>query len=580
MRSSLVLLFTIFVSLQAEASRLCEHHLTATSGAKDLTTEEIQDRKLEKQWHATGLSLEGVLTKMDILSDEMCKGSVSGALDCIAMLNALARTGRPPFALIPQNSLKHFKEEVLSVERHFGPLALVRIKSAFKWNPRLGMKDLVDWINQRTLLVEAEIEKIYQNPKLDYYEIAFFLDSLVITPEREASQVAAAINAVLYRSDSHSRIQSEGALLDQDSDAGNQSWAGLGVGLRRVKKEYEITYVLPKSPAARAGVRAGDILLKISGKVGASIEWSELRRSIEGPVGSTVDLELRRGEELLKIRATRDKVHVENVEGNVVTSSDGQKIGHINIRTFLNEHTCSEVKQQMQRLESKGVSGFVLDVRQNAGGMMVEAQCIAGLFLGKILVARQRDLQSGKTTPIRATHRKITDLPVVVLIDALSASASELLAGAIRDHHRGWTMGERSMGKGSVQEGSLFDISPPEKEKVVIYRTTARFEQPSGSSNQLYGIVPQFPVVAVPNEPDQEVPREAEMSPNSPSRSRKMWHEARPNEVHRLKLCLERSGRADKEYVLLRSLGKAADYRVLKAMDLLHCQNDQLSAEP
>jgi C-terminal peptidase prc len=270
---------------------------------------------------------------------------------------------------------------------------------------------------------------------------------------------------------------------------------------------------------------------------------------------------------------TRTRINLPNVEAQLVkTHVHPESYGHIRIRSFANGKVCAEVKQHIIKLERRGAQGLIIDVRGNVGGYMDQAQCIAGLLLGKKIVAHVHLLETGQFRPVYATQSKVTDLPVVILINGLSASASEFLPGALRDHHRAWIMGERSFGKASVQTVTGFDHPNPEKASIFVYKTTARFHQPSGSSNQLFGIEPQFHTPRMPGAEEADVAREDLLSPNTPQAINKKWRETRAQQVKVLRQCLDSQLYAEALFLDYRTYAYPySDYQLLKAVDLLSC---------
>jgi carboxyl-terminal processing protease len=222
---------------------------------------------------------------------------------------------------------------------------------------------------------------------------------------------------------------------------------------------------------------------------------------------------------------------------------------------------CKQIAEEIRRLEAEQVSGYILDLRANGGGQLQQARCIAGLFLGDRPIVGTKSLASQKIDWLRALHpnagpelpaiwhfpgfvfdvpskaEQLTQSPVVVLIDAYSASASEIVAGAIQDHGRGWLVGERSFGKGTVQ--TLLTNQIPGAQ-VYIGRTTSRFYLPSGRTNQLVGVLPDFevPFQAAASSLERFAAREADLYPHALISENSVWAQPRKEQVTRIQNCM------------------------------------------
>jgi carboxyl-terminal processing protease len=214
------------------------------------------------------------------------------------------------------------------------------------------------------------------------------------------------------------------------------------------------------------------------------------------------------------------------------------------------------------------VSGLVLDLRGNLGGLIDQAVCIGGLFLGREVVVKVKDLDRDSFEELSSSKPAATDLPLVVLIDAGSASASEIVSGAIQDHQRGWLLGERSFGKGTVQANMNFW-----NDKIVFYRTVQRFYQPTGRTNQQVGISPDFEVPATPSatEEDRFRLREADIFPHGLGAVGPMWAQPRPEEARKVNGCVAGEKLADKVFAEAKARGHAVDYQLLRAEETLRC---------
>jgi carboxyl-terminal processing protease len=275
-----------------------------------------------------------------------------------------------------------------------------------------------------------------------------------------------------------------------------------GLGLEITVKEGILTVVAPieDTPAHRAGILAGDQIIKIDGELTKNLTLMESVKKMRGPKGSQVTLTLFR-EGFTKPRdftLTRDVIPVRSVRHELLE----KHYGYIRISQF-QEKTDSEFEKAMKALEeeSKGsLKGLILDLRNDPGGLLDQAVKIADRFIDSgviVSIEGKRDEQKQKF--MAHTQGTLPRYPLVVLVNSGSASGSEIVAGAIQDHHRGIILGTQTFGKGSVQ--TIF----PMKDGSGLRLTTARYFTPSGRSIQAKGITPDLIVKAVRPEEEKEV---------------------------------------------------------------------------
>jgi carboxyl-terminal processing protease len=258
-----------------------------------------------------------------------------------------------------------------------------------------------------------------------------------------------------------------------------------GVGLEVAEQDGKVVVVAPieGSPADRAGVRAGDVLLEIDGR---SVEAARLDEAIErmrGFVGSTVQLALSRaGEpEPLQFELARSDVHVRTVRSEALPGS----YGYVRI-THFNDATPRDLGRQLSQLQAAApLAGLVLDLRGNPGGVLEAAVGVADDFLDSGVIVRAEGRTAESRFEMHATGGDLVrQAPLVVLVDRGSASGAEIVAGALRDHGRATLMGERTFGKGSVQ------TVMPLRDGLALKLTTSRYFTPSGASIHDRGIEP------------------------------------------------------------------------------------------
>lgn len=261
----------------------------------------------------------------------------------------------------------------------------------------------------------------------------------------------------------------------------NNEFSGIGAEIAVKNEQLQIVAPLRGTPADRAGLRPGDPIIEIDGESTEGITVEEAVTKIRGEEGTTVVLTIVRSGSLKEVEITRAFIEVPNANGEVL---DG-RIGYIDLDTF-GEDAVREVRALASEFRQQQVRGIILDLRGNAGGLLNAAVDIAGLWLENQVVVEQRGNQGG--TLHSNGSGILSGLPTVVLIDQGSASASEIVAGALQDHGAAELIGQPTFGKGSVQ--SLKTLPGGAELKVTI----ARWYTPDGRNIDEAGITPDIEV--------------------------------------------------------------------------------------
>lgn len=529
-----------------------------------LVSQGVRGQEVSDYWPQTSLKFDKALKMVNNLS---CYNSLKLFLGCVEGVNSLAKKMQPSTELKVTRKMK--PSEVSIVD--YDPVSLVEIKenefsdlSALEiWNRQLTARE-----NSRksfTALYNAIHEGTGE--AVDFYKVLQEVRQRIGTPEKEAELAAAVINGYLKTAfDAHSYV-TPSAYIDQLFNSSGQSYFGVGMHLMEVGS-YIALKPIDGFPAGEAGIQNGDVLTHVNGESIAGFDSSDVANLVKGPEGTEVRLGILRDKKPMEVVVVRKKVTMENVTSKIVNDT-GMPIGYIKIRNFMSKNLCEDVRQSILELESQGARGLVLDLRGNGGGLLVEAVCATGLFVGpdKVVVQVGKP-DRGIEYAHRSSGEKVTDLPLVTLIDAMSASASEIMSGALQDYQRSWVLGERSYGKGSVQAPAAFlkDAS------VEIFVTIQLFYQPKGRTNQLSGIHPDFIVPLKPNATEEErfALREAERYPNAIGGDNKEWVQPRSEEVQILDACMKKEGVAERLYVD-EAPWLDQDYQLVKAQDLLNC---------
>jgi carboxyl-terminal processing protease len=272
----------------------------------------------------------------------------------------------------------------------------------------------------------------------------------------------------------------------QIDTSGELSGVGIQLSLDKETKELVVVSPIEGSPASRAGVQPKDVIVAIDGKPTKGMSTEDAVKLIRGKAGTTVNLSLRRKGQVLEQPLTRELIELHAVNSQVNTTPDGVKVGYIRLKQF-NANASKDMRAALQDLEGKGVQGYVLDLRSNPGGLLMASIEIARQWLneGVIVSTKTRDgIQDVK----RATGRALTTKPLVVLVNEGSASASEILSGALQDNKRALLVGQKTFGKGLVQ--SVRPLSDGSGMTVTI----AKYLTPSNRDIHKHGIDPDISV--------------------------------------------------------------------------------------
>ncbi|MEM1367407.1 MAG: S41 family peptidase [Cyanobacteria bacterium P01_H01_bin.15] len=263
-----------------------------------------------------------------------------------------------------------------------------------------------------------------------------------------------------------------------------------GVGIRyrqdEATSQLRVLETLTGSPADTAGVRAGDSITRINGKPTALMTLEEVSSEFEGEEGSVVKLQISRSGNVFDVSLTRAFIEVVSVQYEL-KQAGAFPIGYIHVDEF-SSHAAEQMQAALKELTTEGAEGLVLDLRGNPGGLLFSSVDIARMFLKQGNIVRTVDRENPEDRRYWANNTAITQLPLVVLVDQRSASASEILAGALQENSRAKVVGSRTFGKGTVQ--SVHDLVDGSGLTVTI----ARYYPPSGKDINKRGIAPDVTV--------------------------------------------------------------------------------------
>ena len=332
----------------------------------------------------------------------------------------------------------------------------------------------------------AETEKnIYE--KIDLFsEVLNKIDKEYVESVNQSDAMDAAINGVLQSLDPYSAYMSPEVFSDMQTETSGK-FGGLGIEVGMEHGVVKVISPIDNSPASRVGVKAGDYIVKIND---IQVQGKSLTEAVEimrGPVGSDIKITVRRRgvKKAIIFKITREIIKIASVKSKYIDKS----VGYLRLTSF-NENSGDQIKDKIKEFnKKKDIKGYILDLRNNPGGLLSQAIKISDFFLenGEIVSTKGRKISEN-----RRWFAKKGDLTkgktLIVLINEGSASASEIVAGALKDHKRAILVGENSYGKGSVQ--SII----PLKNKGAIRLTISKYYLPSGKSISEVGVTPDIEV--------------------------------------------------------------------------------------
>lgn len=265
----------------------------------------------------------------------------------------------------------------------------------------------------------------------------------------------------------------------------------VGIGIQVGIKDEKVTVIAPMegSPAERVGLKSGDVILKVNGEEMAEPKLENTVSKIKGEAGTSVDLTISRGDEVLDVTIPREEIKTTIVKGEMLEDN----VGYIRLSAF-DEDSAKQIKEKIIQLKGEGMKGLILDLRGNPGGSLSEAIGIASEFIPKGNVVTYTIDKYDKKQEYKSVGGDAQGLPLVVLIDGGSASASEVLTGALRDYELATIVGTKSFGKGVVQQ--LINLKG---DKGGLKVTTSKYYTPNGENIHKIGITPDIEVT-IPEE--------------------------------------------------------------------------------
>ena len=330
-----------------------------------------------------------------------------------------------------------------------------------------------------------------------YEDIELFTDVLAIIHRSYVEEVDirdliyGGIRGMLATLDPHSSFLTPELYEEMQADTHGE-FGGIGIEVTLEEGTLSVVSPIEGTPAQRAGIRARDRIVRINGKSTQDLNLMEAVRLMRGPSGEKISLEIRRdgSDNLLKFELLREVIKVHSVSGKILEPG----YAYARISQF-QERTASELKALLAKIRGANkdeLKGLILDLRNNPGGLLDQAVAVSDLFINQGLIVYTEGRDESSQLRFQASEEGTEpNYPLILLINEGSASASEIVAGALHDHGRALLLGERTFGKGSVQ--TIIPLSDHSGLRL----TTARYFTPSGTSIQARGITPDIEVAAL-----------------------------------------------------------------------------------
>jgi carboxyl-terminal processing protease len=465
----------------------------------------------------------------EVLNQKNCSESSGKFLGCIKTINYLLSQGDKAIRLTTSDWLSgsgDIEEKIsdLNIEKDFGFFKIVSKKNINSIDEK---KDLVS---------EYETLKKSQNLRQDYW-ISFFNSKLKENPlpvlkieewvtshhnknKDMSALIGEAYNTYLTMAeDAHAWIEPS-SVFEAARYKNENEYFGTGIAFIKIRSKLAVKSLIREGPAFKNGVRLNDVILEVNNTDPTNLTLDEVEKIVKAHKNEPLSLRVKRGSEIKSFTLNPVNLKLENVSSktlNIEVDGVEMSTGYIKIASFMKDDVCEETQKTVRYMISKQkIKALILDVRNNGGGIIDEAVCVVGLFLGPGQEVASVHGFDKNVSPLISNVDLATDLPLMILINRNSASASEILAGSLQDHERALLVGERSFGKGTIQNVG------PWQGHIGLHRaqTVARFYLPGNKikpphTNQIYGIYPDIEAyeVPAPKENDKFALREADYSP-------------------------------------------------------------------
>lgn len=528
-------------------------------------------------WAQTGLSEKNL---RNYLTQDRCYKNENSFLGCIAAINSLLSSSTPAKILTNKQieSIPGANEVVqiieglkiqnykLDIDKKKSFIDTWKEASKTRDDINKSWKQLYSLTNSKQLSFDALITAALAKPNSN----------------KQQARLADALNQYFQTNyDPHTYIASKAEFSKRLSTT-EESFSGIGSMLQFVEGQLIMT-PLEGSPAQKAGIRYLDVLTAVDGKPIRDISLKDVAdKMVKGPENTIVALTIQRDSQTLDIKVTRGKITIKNIDGKIISDDKFHtKIGYIKINSFMETGLCKKFVSLAKDLKQAGAQSLVLDLRENGGGLVDEALCMATYYIGgnQVMLTTQNPETNKVTQSIQNSsagaglYALFGNKPLVFILNARSASASELLPGSIQSYSRSIIVGEKSFGKGTMQSTlNTTAIGLQDIPGVQLMGTIARFHFASGESNQLVGIAPDFLAYSKPNptEKDKFALREADLFPNAihPGEAPTGISSEAKNKISK---CIQKRNQIESSYAAELNTALGPDYQLITAREVAAC---------
>lgn len=513
------------------------------------------------------------------LSQSRCYTDENTFLGCIEAINTLFVSAEKPKILTNDVTAKFYGKELIQSVDGLD----IQIANTDRDKTKTPIQ-LFNQEQERRKLSNASWKALYKSTKSAQISIDKILSEALSSRSTKYPKavLAAALNIYLNNVvDPHTNLWS---IAQMNAVQSKSEESFFGIGAMMSQKNGAIFMVpLESSPALAAGIRRNDVLTHIDGAPADCEDFNKCIDKIKGPENTVVALTVLRAGKSKVVRVTRGKITTKNISSKMlVDPTSKKKVGMITMHSFMEDGVCDKFINLAKELRNSGAETLILDLRGNGGGSVTEVLCMAETYIDKgEMMLIQQEPTTQQITGFYKNENSEAELynlynkkPLVIMTDSQSASASELLPGALRAHSRVVTVGIRSFGKGTMQAGTD-DLSVVGLEQIpglALFKTINRFHFANGSSNQLVGIDPDFEVYPspTPTEEDRFAFREADAYPNAINSSKPTVGISQ-GAKNTISNCVTKTSDRNKEYEVAQKSAIGGDYQVITAAAVARC---------
>jgi C-terminal peptidase prc len=550
-------------------------------------------KSMKEHWQQSGITSEAL--KMWV-NNEHCKQSFKVFSGCHSAIQDGFRYNQANTWLLAMDTSWADSESVELVE----PFKVVVTKDP----EDLDFKASLKLKKGRKAKVKQQLQKLYQKIQLravqpvDFEAMIDKAFAELKNQEERALLVGLMVNSYLGKAvDPHTSLMPQSVYAENASGEAEE-YFGIGVLIDKVDQGILVKNCFRGGPALKFGVQVNDVITHINGEAivktdGERLPLDEIVSRIKGPEGTEVTVQLIRGDQKIELSIQRGRVVVENIEAKMI--GEAGDIGYIRIDSFTPQNTCMEFGGKLYvDLIEPGARGIILDLRGNPGGNVAQAACVIAKFIGPEMpfMVEQSLIDGNQSlwrTP-RNVYQTVKETPVVVLIDATSASASEIVAGALQHYKKAVVIGERSFGKGVMQSvmqagralkgisesaSAMSDVLSVDDPHLFmgfhLSLTTSFWLLPSGKQIQSLGIEPDITVYVAPNPTEMQrfAWRAEDQYGMAYGNETAAFVQPRPEYVSSIKTCVENERQVEVMYQEQAQF--KPDYQLMYGVEAIEC---------